>query len=128
MPAARVLIVDDDEVLLDALQEMLHIRFANLTVETSTSAFDALDMISKVTYDAIVVDIRMPGMDGLELLAHIRERQPGTPTLLMTGHGDEELAEQARRTGAHDYLQKPLDREHFVRSLRCAIEAHRAPR
>jgi len=128
MSDARVLIVDDDDVLLDALKEMLQLRLAHLTVETSASALDALDRIRSVSYDAIVADIAMPGMDGLELLARIGELQPHTPTLLMTAHGDQDLAERALNVGAHDYLQKPLDREHFVSSLRRAIEVRRPGR
>src|SRR5215207_9663170 len=113
MRAARVLIVDDDEVLLEALKETLQLRLAHVTIDTSASTLDALQRIRSVAYDAIVADVAMPGMDGLELLAHVRQLQPDTPTLLMTGHGDQDLAQRAIREGAHEYLQKPLDREHF---------------
>src|SRR5207248_4570916 len=64
----------------------------------------------------------------LELLERIRELRPDTPTLLITGHGEHELAVQALRGGAHDYVPKPIDRDYFVRSLTCAIERHRLSR
>ena len=70
----------------------------------------------------VISDWLMPGMDGLELLAEIRKLRPDTPTLLITGHGEHELAVQALRGGAHDYVQKPIDRDYFVASLGHAIE------
>src|SRR5262249_33425060 len=75
-------------------------------------------------YDAIVSDIKMPGMDGLALLAKIRELHQNTPTLLITGHGDHNLAIQALRGGAYDFIQKPIDRDYFVAALHRAIQTH----
>jgi two-component system, sensor histidine kinase and response regulator len=125
---ARVLIVDDDPGLLQALSEMLHLRMRALTVETSVSASEALDRLNANDYDAIVADIKMPGMDGIQLLERIRELRPETPTLPITGHGEHELAVQALRGGASDYVQKPIDREYFVSSLNHAIERRRLSR
>src|SRR6185312_9331024 len=68
-------------------------------------------------YDAIVSDIKMPGMDGLALLQEIRELRPTTPTLMITGHGERDLAVQALRGGAYDFVQKPIDRDYFVAVL-----------
>src|SRR5438309_615964 len=73
-------------------------------------------------YDAIVTDIKMPGTDGLTLLGEIRTRRPDTPTLVITGHGDHALAIDALRGGAYDFIQKPIDRDYFVASLRRAIQ------
>src|SRR5207249_6457509 len=63
--------------------------------------------------DAIVTDIRMPGMDGLTLLAEILGRRPDTPTLMITGHGEYDLALRSLRGGAYDFIQKPIDRDRF---------------
>jgi two-component system sensor histidine kinase/response regulator len=128
MTNARVLIVDDDQALLQALSEALHLRMRTLTVETCDSAPEALERLATHDYDAIVADIKMPSMDGLELLARIRQLRPDTPTLLITGHGEHDLAVQALRGGAHDYVQKPIDRDYFVRSLNHAIERRRLSR
>ena len=119
---ARILIVDDDSALLDALPEALRLRMADLDVETCDSAPDALGRIAVEDYDAIVTDIKMPGMDGLALLDEIQKLRPETPTLLITGHGEHDLAVQALRRGAYDYVQKPIDRDYFVASLNRAIE------
>jgi DNA-binding NtrC family response regulator len=117
-----VLIVDDDPALLDALPEALRIRMSDVTVDTADSAATALDRIAVRDYDAIVTDIKMPGMDGFALLSEIRARRPDTPTLMITGHGEHALAVGALRGGAYDFIQKPIDRDYFVTSLRRAID------
>ena len=120
-PRIFVLIVDDDPALLQALPKTLRLRMAGVTVETAKSAAEALDRIVARDYDAIVTDIKMPGMDGLALLAEIRTRQPETPTLIMTGLGEHALAIHALRGGAYDFIQKPIDRDYLIASLHRAI-------
>ena len=122
MNAPHILIVDDDPVLLRALPQTVSLRMPEAKVDTTDSAQGALEQIQKYQYDTIVSDIKMPGMDGLELLARIRELRPGTPTLLITGHGEHDLAIQALRGGAYDYILKPIDRDYFVAALRRAIQ------
>src|SRR3989442_595391 len=124
MNQPRVLTVDDDAALLQGLPEALRLRMREVTVDTAESAATAFDRITTRDYDAIVTDIKMPGMDGLALLAEIRARRPDTPVLMITGHGEDALAIQALRGGADDFIQKPIDRDHFVASLHRAIRAH----
>jgi PAS domain S-box-containing protein len=125
---ARILIVDDDEALLEALPEALRMRMNGIQIDTSPSAQAALELIRDVDYDAIVSDIKLPGMDGLALLTQVKELRPGTPTLLITGHGEHDLAVQALRGGAYDFVQKPIDRDYFVASLERAIRMRRLDR
>ena len=122
MNQPRVLIVDDDPALLRALPEAVRIRMKGVVVDTADSAASALERIGACDYDAIVTDIKMPGMDGFALLDEIRSRRPDTPTLMITGHGENALAIGALRGGAYDFIQKPIDRDYFVTSLRRAIE------
>jgi DNA-binding NtrC family response regulator len=122
MNQPRVLIVDDDPALLQALPETLRLRLGGVTVDTADSAAAALDRIAAREYDAIVSDIKMPGMDGFALLSEIRARRPDTPTLMITGHGEHALAIGALRGGAFDFIQKPVDRDYFISSLRRAIK------
>src|SRR5216110_1527126 len=122
MTRACVLIVDDDVALLQALPETVRLRMEGVAVDTADSGAVALNRLEARDYDAIVTDIKMPGMDGLALLAEIRARRPDTPTLMITGHGEHALAIDALRGGAYDFIQKPIDRDYFVASLRRAIQ------
>ena len=97
---SHILIVDDDTALLQALPHTLALRISGVQVDTSASAQGALELIQAHDYDVIVTDIKMPEMDGLALLAQVQALRPETPTLLITGHGDHQLAIQALRGGA----------------------------
>jgi len=124
----HILIVDDDPALLQALPQTVSLRLPEAKVDTSSSAHRALELIRAHDYDTIVSDIKMPGMGGLELLAKIHELRPETLTLLITGHGDHDLAIQALRGGAYDYLLKPIDRDYFVAALDRALHTYRLRR
>ena len=128
MNEARILLVDDDVALLEALPQAILLRMADIQIDTSETATDALERINEVDYDAIVTDIKMPGMDGLALLGEIGRVRPGTPTLLITGHGEHDLAVQALRGGAYDFVAKPIDRDYFIASLDRAIRMRRLDR
>jgi signal transduction histidine kinase len=122
MTESSILIVDDDPALLQALPEALQLRIEGIRIDTADSAPAALERIKQVDYDAIISDIKMPGMDGLALLKEVRALRPETPTLLITGHGEHDLAIQALRGGAYDFIQKPIDRDYVVAALQRAIE------
>ncbi len=128
MSASRILIVDDDPALLTALSGALALRMPDVAVESCDSAIAAIQRISQSEFDAVVTDIKMPGMDGLALLKEIRQLQPELPTLLITGHGQHDLAVQALRGGAFDFIQKPIDRDYFVASLARAIRVRKMDR
>src|SRR5437870_4939135 len=122
MSRACVLLVDDDLALLQALPEALRLRMGGVKIDTADSAEAELGLMAARNYDAIVTNIKMPGIDGLELLAEIRTQRPDTPTVMITGHGEHDLVVQALRGGAYDFIQKPIDRDHFVASLSRAIQ------
>src|SRR3989440_8300753 len=128
MDNGRILIVDDDTALLQALSQLVSLRMATVQVDTSDSALQALELIKAQDYDAIVSDIKMPGMDGMTLLSRIQQWWPETPTLLITGHDEHDLAVQALRGGAYDFIQKPIDRDYVVASLERAFELRRLER
>ena len=128
MSVPRILIVDDDTALLQALPEALKLRMSPVDVDVCDSAPAALDLLAETDYDAVVSDIKMPGMDGLALLEQIRTLQPHVPTLLITGHGERDLAIQALRGGAYDFIQKPIDRDYFIASLHRAIQMRQLSR
>lgn len=128
MNTPSILLIDDDAALLQALPHMIALRIHGVKVDTADSAIDALEQIRLYDYDAIVSDIKMPGMDGLELLAKIREIRPETPTLLITGHMEASLMSTAIKSGAYDFIQKPIDRVSFVASLYRAIQTRQLRR
>jgi PAS domain S-box-containing protein len=127
MPS-RLLIVDDDPDLLVILPEAIQLRLPDSVIDTAPSAQMALERIKAVDYDAIVTDIKMPGMDGLGLMQAIHQMRPSTPTLLMTAHGEHDLAVKSLESGAYAFLQKPLDREFLLAWLKRAIELRQLSR
>lgn len=128
MDKQRVLIVDDDLALLQALPQAIALRMKNMQVDTSDSAQNALQQVQRSEYDAIVSDIKMPGIDGITLIERLQDLCPDTPTLLITGHGERDLAIRALRVGAYDFIQKPIDRDYFVSSLQRAIQTRQMRR
>jgi two-component system, sensor histidine kinase and response regulator len=123
MTLPRILLVDDDPVLLQALPDTLRLRIPELTIDTCLSGLQALERLQNSDYDAVISDIRMPNLDGLALLAKIQSGWPNIPIILMTGHGEEELANRGLQGGAFDFIQKPIEREAFIASVCRAIQA-----
>lgn len=119
---SRVLLIDDDAGLLLALPEVLHRNIIGIEVDTVSSARQVLALSDLCQYDAIVSDIKMPGMDGLTLLSELHLRCATTPIILMTSHDDHDFVVKALRGGAFDFIQKPIDLDYFVAALQRAIQ------
>ena len=127
MLQAHVLVVDDDTTLLQAFQKYLPRLSHNLIVHTCDSSLKALGMVEQTDFDAIVVDIKMPELDGLTLLREIRKVRPATPVLVITGYyGSYADALEALRAGATDFIHKPMEWDHFVAALEAAIQSYQA--
>lgn len=127
MLTSQVLVVDDDVILLQTFAQCLPLRNNNLIVRTCHSSLQALDLVEGTDFDAIVVDLKMPGLDGLALLREIREIRPATPVFIITGYyGSYTDAVEALRAGATDFIHKPMDWDHFVMSLQVAIQRYQA--
>jgi len=116
---ARVLIVDDDETIRDTLYELLSEFYVCQTAETAEKAFARLEADE---YDVLLTDISMPGLSGLELLGHVRQKFPDTPVIIISGIGDQEHAEGLIRLGAFDFLLKPFTLDVVEKSVRRAVE------
>ncbi|MFZ6049018.1 sigma-54-dependent transcriptional regulator [Pseudomonas sp. CR3202] len=119
----QVLLIDDDPHLRQALSQTLDL--AGLKVQVLGDAQGVADRIDKDWPGVVVTDIRMPGIDGLQLLGQLRERDPDLPVLLITGHGDVPLAVQAMRAGAYDFLEKPFPSDQLLDSVRRALDLRR---
>lgn len=116
----RLLIVDDEPGIIDILTKILSSRVGEIAFASDGLA--ALEMIKTGTFDAVLSDIHMPKMDGLELLARIRAAQMEIPFVFLTGFGDREKTREALRLGATDFLDKPFDPETVINVIGKAIE------
>lgn len=123
MIEARVLFVDDEEHLRLAAQQSLEL--ADLPATMLSDGEAALPQISRNFPGILVTDIRMPGIDGLTLMRRALEIDPEFPVILVTGHGDVEMAVQSMRDGAYDFLEKPYDPGRMVETVRRALDKRR---
>ena len=124
--AERILVIDDDEGLRESLQLVLSAE--GYEVAGAEDAASALATVEGSSFDVILCDLRMPGMDGMELLPQLVARLPETTVIMMSAYGTEELALEAMNKGAHDYLAKPFQPAEVVFCLRKAHERERLRR
>jgi two-component system response regulator FixJ len=118
---AVVHVVDDDEAMRQSLSFLL--RTANIEARTYESAADFLRALPQLAPGCVVTDVRMPGMNGLELLRHLRGLAVALPVIVITGHGDVALAVEAMKSGAIDFIEKPIDDEVLLSAVRAALNA-----
>jgi DNA-binding NtrC family response regulator len=103
----RVLLVDDEKDFIESLSQRLQIR--GFEVHTSLSGDDALNLIRQFDFDVVVLDVVMPGKDGIETLEEIKTIQPLLQVIMLTGHATVDTAIEGMKLGAYDYLMKPTD-------------------
>jgi DNA-binding NtrC family response regulator len=121
LQAPEILLVDDDPDLLESLADLIHLRIPQARLTTCLSGAAALGLAAASDFHAIITDLKMPEMDGLTLMAQLRQRRPSTPILVITGHGEQELRAKAADLGAFAFIQKPLNRDRFIASLQQAL-------
>lgn len=112
---AKVLLVDDEEDFVDNLAQRLELR--GLKVQSATRGQDAVSMADSEEFDVIVLDLAMPGMDGLETLRRIRGKHPDAEVIMLTGHGSVKSSVRALKLGAEDYLEKPVDIKELTKKI-----------
>ena len=116
MDGDRVLLVDDEEDFVTTLAKRLAAR--GLKVETSESGETALDKVRDHDFDVIVLDLAMPGLDGIETLRRLKELDPDLQVILLTGHGSVPKGVEAMKLGALDFLEKPADFTELLEKIR----------
>ena len=120
MSDCQILIVDDEDFMRGAVLEVL--RRANHVAMTASSAKEAIDIVSNRSFSVIITDVKMPGMNGVELFRELKKRHPETSVIIMTGFPDLEDAVEVIKEGAVDYLQKPFPPDRLVELVNQFIE------
>jgi len=115
-----ILVVDDERSVRDSLKLIL--EYEKYSVVFAENGSQCLQTLEQDGVDAVLLDIKMPGMDGMEVLQEIRKRYPELPVIMISGHGTIETAVEATKKGAYDFLQKPLDRDRILITIRNALE------
>lgn len=119
MLSTVVMLVDDEEPFVEAMERRLSKR--GLTVKTAFSGDEALQRLKQISHvDIVVLDVKMPGMDGLETLKHIKKEYPLVEVIMLTGHATVETAIDGMKLGAFDYLMKPCDVEDVMEKIQQA--------
>jgi len=115
MEGLRVLIVDDEEELVSAIEERLNLR--GFEAKGVTTGAKALEYLENTPCDVVLLDVKMPGIGGLEVIRRIKEEMPKLQVILLSGHGSAKDVERGMELGAFDYLLKPVDIDLLVRRL-----------
>ena len=116
----KVYVIDDDEAMRDSLDFLL--GAANFHVTLFESAHHFLDTLSSIEFGCVVSDVRMPGIDGIELLKRLKAGPTLFPVVIMTGHGDVPLAVEAMKLGAVDFLEKPFEDDRLIGMIDAALK------
>jgi len=115
----KVYVIDDDEAMRDSLNFLLD--SANFNVTLFETALRFLEALPGLEFGCVVSDVRMPGLDGIELLKRMKADQSKFPIVIMTGHGDVPLAVEAMKQGAVDFLEKPFEDDRLIGMIEAAI-------
>ncbi|HXS82560.1 MAG TPA: response regulator, partial [Methylomirabilota bacterium] len=119
----RILVVDDDAGIQRALKELLSNR--GHTVSSARSGEAALELIEQETHDVVMLDVYLPGLNGLETFQRIKAKRPMTPVIVMTGTGTMDIAIEASKLGAFDYRMKPFEPGPMLAAIEKALETAR---
>jgi len=116
----KVLVVDDEKDFANTLAQRLKLR--NLKVNTAYDGEQALAKLQGEEQDVVVLDLKMPGMDGMEVLHEIKKVYPNIQVIILTGHGTDKDEEEAKRLGGFDFLNKPADIDTLERKIKAAFK------
>jgi two-component system, NtrC family, nitrogen regulation response regulator NtrX len=115
----RILVIDDETAIREAIRMTL--EYEGYRVDEARSGQDGLDKAGRTLYDAILLDIKMPVLDGIEVLENLKEQRITTPVVMVSGHGDVHTAVECTKRGAFDFLEKPLNRDKLLLTVRNAV-------
>ena len=116
----RILVVDDEPDFIETMVKRF--TFRKMPVTPAPSGIEALKILEKDTFDVVIMDVRMPGKDGIETLKEIKKRYPLTEVIMLTGHASVESGMRGMSLGAYDYVLKPVDFDELLEKVRKAYE------
>ena len=119
----RVLVVDDETAIREAIRMTL--EYEGYRVDEARSGQEGIDKATKIPYDAILLDIKMPVLDGIEVLENLKQLKVATPVVMVSGHADIQTAVECTKRGAFDFLEKPLNRDKLLLSVRNAVRTQK---
>ena len=120
MEQIKVILVDDEYEFIKSLSE--RIRMRDIESDIAFNGDQALKILAEEMPDVMVLDLKMPGIDGLEVLRQVKKNYPQLLVIILTGHGSEKVEEEARRLGAFDYLEKPTEIDKLVETIKKAYK------
>ncbi len=120
MDEFRVLLVDDEDDFRETLQKRLRNR--KLLVEVAENGYKALELLQAQDFDVVILDVKMPGLDGIETLKEIKIKKPEVEVIMLTGHASVESGIQGMQLGAFDYVMKPVPLDELLDKMRQAYE------
>lgn len=119
---AKILIVEDEKAIRNVLRNILIEQDATYQIDDAENGKQAVDKIAKTDYDLVLCDIKMPGMDGIEVLEHLRKAQPEAAVVMISGHGDIDIAVDCMKKGAYDFIAKPPDLNRLLSTVKNGLE------
>lgn len=117
---SRILVIDDERSIRNTLKDIL--EYEKYEVDLAEDGIKAMDKVKSAEYDIILCDIKMPGMDGIEVLEKLTDLTPDTPVVMISGHGNIDTAVDSIKKGAFDYIEKPLDLNRLLITIRNAMD------
>jgi len=118
----KILIVEDEDAIRRVLSKIILNEDGEMVVEEAKDGAEGYEMIQKTDYDLVLCDIKMPKMDGVEVLQKVQEIKPEIPFIMISGHGELETAVETMRLGAYDYISKPPDLNRLLNAIRNALD------
>lgn len=119
---AKILIVEDEKAIRNVLKNILSEEDKSFEVEEAENGKQAIDLLGQQDFDVVLCDIKMPGVDGIEVLDYARENHPDTAVIMISGHGDLDTAVDSMKKGAYDYISKPPDLNRLLTTVRRALD------
>ena len=121
----RLLLIDNDTALVQVLPEFIESRLPHCSVHAYASPRAGLDHLRRNKASVVLTDLRMPHIDGFDVLEEVRSRQPEVPVVFLTGHGDRQMADQAFAAGAYDFVPKPFGWDELMHVLAVTLDVNR---